>query len=122
MAKTKFSFFELNYITDFISDWEEELSRQLNKLGVSYPKSVKIEIIDENYLIIKFATDDEVLDVSKFNERITLCMPHSLNIILDWCNMDFDYEWVDDKYNPHDIDNYFYEPINNYVYVGFMVW
>ena len=60
MAKTKFSFFELNYITDFISDWEEELSRQLNKLGVSYPKSVKIEIIDENYLIIKFATDDEV--------------------------------------------------------------
>lgn len=104
--KNNFSLKEIDdNIHSFADTWVGNMKMAFGR------KRVFRESISANKITFSIASDGN-FSLEEFDEIATDCMPDVLVTLLDWCNMNFDYKYT---YG----DN---EPIDDYVYVDFVVW
>ena len=109
MKQSGFSLYELNEMKDFISDWRYNIKHDYDLMRLD------VENIMDNKITFAIKTEKD-LDLDEFDEIATNCMPKILIALIDWVGLDFGYQFTySGKYDD-------YEPIDDYVYVDFVVW
>lgn len=105
MKQSGFSLYDLNEMKDFISDWRYNIKHDYDLMRLD------VENIMDDKITFAIKTE-KIFDLDEFDEIATSCMPKILFKVIDWVGVDFDYQFTYDDG----------EPIDDYIYVDFVVW